>query len=197
MNNRFNVNEEEKNRIRGLHGIQVINEQTPAETNSNEPDGGYLGEGCTQDQIALGMEPIPGGGCECPPGTEEDETGNCIEGEDTTEDVEEVGGDEITDEEIVNVPDDEDSWLAERWEDLTDQVKNIFSRSKHFAGCSGRGSCPGFNKVSRRRKKRILRAISLNWPKIKWPKFVIRLPKIKFRPIRFANNHSRFLKKGH
>ena len=28
MNNRFNINEEEKNRIRGLHGIQVINEQT-------------------------------------------------------------------------------------------------------------------------------------------------------------------------
>ena len=28
MNNRFNINEEEKNRIRGLHGMQVINEQT-------------------------------------------------------------------------------------------------------------------------------------------------------------------------
>ena len=28
MNNRFNINEEEKNRIRGLHGITDINEQT-------------------------------------------------------------------------------------------------------------------------------------------------------------------------
>ena len=28
MNNRFNITEEEKNRIRGLHGIQVLNEQT-------------------------------------------------------------------------------------------------------------------------------------------------------------------------
>tara|TARA_R110000744_G_scaffold4459_3_gene16145 strand:- start:1174 stop:1569 length:396 start_codon:yes stop_codon:yes gene_type:complete len=29
MKNRFNLNEEEKNRIRGLHLIQVINEQDP------------------------------------------------------------------------------------------------------------------------------------------------------------------------
>ena len=31
MRNRFNINEEEKNRIRGLHGMQVINEQTPTD----------------------------------------------------------------------------------------------------------------------------------------------------------------------
>ena len=29
MNNRFNINESEKTRIRGLHGIQLINEQKP------------------------------------------------------------------------------------------------------------------------------------------------------------------------
>lgn len=146
MNNRFNVNEEEKNRIRGLHGINVINEQT-------------LPDDVDTEEVTSSLE----------------------EPVDAEPDVEEIVGDEITDEEIVDVPDDEDSWLEERWEDLTDQVKNIFSRSKHFAGCSGRGSCPGFNKVSRRRKKRILRAISLSFPKIKWPRFVIHLPKIRFR----------------
>ena len=100
--------------------------------------------------------------------------------------VEEIVDDEITDEEIVDAPDDEDSWLEERWEDLTDAVKNIFRRSKHFAGCSGPGSCPGFGKISRRRKKRILRSISLAWPRIKWPTFVIRWPKIRFRKRRFS-----------
>ena len=105
------------------------------------------------------------------------------EDEDSVEDpdVEEVVDDEITDEEIVDAPEDEDSWLEERWEDLTDAVRNIFRRSKHFAGCSGPGSCPGFGKISRRRKKRILRAISLSWPRIKWPRFVINWPKIRFR----------------
>ena len=95
--------------------------------------------------------------------------------------IEEVVGDEITDEEIADVPDDEDSWLEERWEDLTDAVKNIFSRRRPFAGCRTTTPCPDFNKVSRRRKKRILRSISLAWPRIKWPRFVIRWPRIRFR----------------
>ena len=157
MKNRFNLNEEEKNRIRGLHGINVINEQTPPDT----------------DEDVEGVEALAS--LEEPEGNEPD--------------VEEIVDDEITDEEIVDVPDDEDSWLEEKWEDLTDALKNIFRRSKHFAGCSGRGSCPGFNKVSRRRKKRILRAISLNWPRIKWPRFVIQWPKIRFR--KFKNPKSK------
>jgi len=40
------------------------------------------GEGCTEIQLILGMEPVPGGGCECPPGTEENENGKCVEIED-------------------------------------------------------------------------------------------------------------------
>jgi len=107
------------------------------------------------------------------------------------EGVEEIVDDEITNEEIVDVPEDEDSWLEERWEDLTDGVRNIFTRSKHFAGCSGMGSCPAFNKVNRRRKKRILRGISLSWPRLRWPKFIIRWPKIRFRknPFKGAGKH--------
>ena len=153
MKNRFNLTEEEKNHIRGLYGIQVINEQTP--------------------------------------GTEDGEEGVVTADAQGEPDVEEIVDDEITDEEIDDVPDDEDSWLEERWEDLTDSVRRIFTRSKHFAGCSGKGSCPAFNNFNRRRKKRILRAISLNWPKIKWPSFVIRIPKIRFRknPFKGAGPH--------
>ena len=45
MNNRFNITEEEKSRIRGLHGIQVINEQS-----MSEPD---------IDDEVLDTEPTP------------------------------------------------------------------------------------------------------------------------------------------
>jgi len=153
MKNRFNLTEEEKNHIRGLHGIQVINEQTTGTEDGEEA------------VVTADAQEVP--------------------------DVEEIVDDEITAEEIVDVPEDEDSWLEERWEDLTDAVRNIFTRSKHFAGCSGMSSCPAFNKVNRRRKKRILRAITLNWPKIKWPRFVLRFPKIRFRknPFKGAGKH--------
>ena len=159
MRNRFKLNEEEKNRIRGLHGISVITEQDDASfevVNAVDDEEGVV----TADTQG---EP----------------------------EVEEIVDDEITAEEIVDVPEDEDSWLEERWEDLTDAVRNIFTRSKHFAGCSGMSSCPAFNKVNRRRKKRILRAITLNWPKIKWPRFVLRFPKIRFRknPFKGAGKH--------
>ena len=43
MRNRFNLNEEEKNRIRGLHGIQLITEQ-------NQPD---------EEEVDLDTEPTP------------------------------------------------------------------------------------------------------------------------------------------
>ena len=153
MKNRFNLTEEEKNHIRGLHGIQVINEQTTGTEDGEEA------------VVTADAQEVP--------------------------DVEEIVDDEITAEEIVDVPEDEDSWLEERWEDLTDGVRNIFTRSKHFAGCSGMGSCPAFNKVNRRRKKRILRGISLSWPRLRWPKFIIRWPKIRFRknPFKGAGKH--------
>ena len=170
MRNRFNLSESEKNYIRGLHGINVITEQE---------EEGYVGGGCTEDQLALGMEPIPGGGCECPPGTEEDETGNCVdagneEGEVSPEQEEQedkdVVDEELTDEEVAAVvdPEKEETWLAERWEDLTDAVRNIFSRNKKFFGCRGKGACPSFNKMSRRRKRRMISRITIQWPKIRF-----------------------------
>ena len=39
MKNRFKLNEEEKNRIRGMHGIQVINEQTRKDRSVYRMDG--------------------------------------------------------------------------------------------------------------------------------------------------------------
>jgi len=160
MRNRFKLNEEEKNRIRGLHGISVITEQDDASfevVNAVDDEEGVV----TADTQG---EP----------------------------EVEEIVDDEITAEEIVDVPEDEDSWLEERWEDLSEVVRNIFRRSKAFAACKPSvTSCPAFNEVSRRRKKRILRGISLSWPKIKWPKFVLRFPKIRFRknPFKGAGKH--------
>ena len=38
MKNRFNLNEEEKSRIKGLHGIQLINEEQPVVTLPQEID---------------------------------------------------------------------------------------------------------------------------------------------------------------
>jgi len=49
----------------------------------------FVGEGCTPAQIALGLEPIPGGGCECHPSKKMDESGNCVGKEDEKTKVEE------------------------------------------------------------------------------------------------------------
>lgn len=188
MRNRFNLSESEKNYIRGLHGIEVITEQG-GEGTFNAEDEGYVGEGCTEAQLALGMEPIPGGGCGCPPGTEEDENGKCVASE-VENPEEEASVDESEDADILvdddlevdvdenELADDEDSWLAERWEDLTDAVRNIFSRNKKFAGCRRMDKCPDFNKMNRRRKLRILSNLTKAFPKFRWPRFRFRLPDI-------------------
>ena len=161
MRNRFNLNEEEKNRIRGLHGISLITEQPEPVEEPTFPDE----EG----------NPRPGDGCDAKNLCDDpNNPGECIECEDVEqggdEFDDEIIDDEITDEEIVDAPEDEDSWLKERWEDLTDAVRNVFRRSKHFAGCSGPNSCPAWGKVDRKRRRKILRRIRFKFPKIKWPK---------------------------
>jgi hypothetical protein len=55
MKNRFNLNEEEKNRIRGLHRIQVINEQDP---NGGNGILGDLGEQGMSGLPTDGMPPV-------------------------------------------------------------------------------------------------------------------------------------------
>ena len=91
----------------------------------------------------------------------------------------EAGGDEevevvdtITDADIeaVENPDDEGSWVAERWEDLTDAVKNIFSKTRNFRLCRGRGSCYAFNSTPKHKLRRMLRRIRWQFPRIKWPR---------------------------
>ena len=167
MRNRFNLNESEKNYIRGLHGIRVITEQEEEE----EIDYSKLiGKGCTQEELALGLEPIPGGGCDCPPNKRMDEDGNCVIDEMLVDEDDEIVDDEITDEEIADTPEDEDSWLEERWEDLTDAVKNIFSRARRFRNCKGMTKCPDFNSFNKKRKRKILRRIRWRFPRIKWPR---------------------------
>jgi len=169
MRNRFNLSESEKNYIRGLHGIRVITEQ--------DDDLDYsklIGKGCTEEELALGLEPIPGGGCGCPP-NKFMENGKCVQGaDDTADDVddEEIIDDEMTDVELEDVenPEDEDSWLKERWEDLTDAVRNIFTKTRRFKRCRGKTSCAAWNRVDRNRKRRILRRISYSFPRIKWPR---------------------------
>jgi hypothetical protein len=78
------LNDEKK--IESVEELKNVKE-TDAEVKELEdteatPDvEGYVGEGCTKAQEALGMLPIPGGGCGCPPGTKEDETGKCVDDE--------------------------------------------------------------------------------------------------------------------
>ena len=92
--------------------------------------------------------------------------------EEAKEDAEdaEIIDDEITDEVVqaIENPEDEDTWLEERWEDLTDAVKNIFSRAKLFRNCRGATKCPDFNSMRRRRKRRILSNIQFTWPRFKF-----------------------------
>ena len=56
MKNRFNINEEEKNRIKALHGIKVINEQgliwTP-ESEELHKQGQRVGETMADSRLAF------------------------------------------------------------------------------------------------------------------------------------------------
>jgi predicted ATP-grasp superfamily ATP-dependent carboligase len=127
MRNRFNINEEEKNRIRLLHGMSVITEQ---------------------EEEALAVV--------------DDEE---VDGDDELVDT-------ITDEEVqaVENSEDEETWLAEKWEDLTDAVRNIFSKTRRFKLCRGRGSCMAFNSTPKQKLRRMLRRIRWQFPRIKWPR---------------------------
>ena len=153
MNNRFKLNEEEKNRIRGLHGISVITEQ-------EEEDLAVVDAGDEEASV---------------------------------EDVEDA--DILVDDDLEVVvdenelPDDEDSWVAERWEDLTDAVRNIFSRNKKFSICRGKGVCAPFNRMNRRRKLRILTNLTMAFDNFNWPKFRFRLPSaVKYALYKFKRN---------
>ena len=146
MKNRFNVNEEEKNRIRLLHGMKVITEQ-PEEDEPIMPDEEVID---VEDSIVLPEVTLT-------PEQEEQEEQDVAD--------EELTADEV--EAVVN-PEKEDTWLAEKWEDLTDEVRNIFSRLKIFRMCRGKNACYAFNKKSKRRKRRMLSRISINWPKIRF-----------------------------
>ena len=53
MKNRFNINESEKNRIRGLHGMQVITEQSSEKLISCAAQ--VLGEGTPEEEKILAL----------------------------------------------------------------------------------------------------------------------------------------------
>ena len=128
MKNRFNLTEEEKNYIRGLHGIGVITEQ---------------------DDATAAVTP-----------TEE------------KEDSEIVADGELTDEDIADIGDDEDSWLVERWEDLSEGLKKVFGNLKRFNMCRGKSTCASFNSTPRQRRQRMLRNLKNSFPRLRWPKWL-------------------------
>ena len=131
----------ELNRARQIMGLKLINEQEEEEV-------------IVDDEVDTTDQPSP-----------DDEGVEQEEQEDK-----DVADEELTDEEVAAVvdPEKEETWLAERWEDLTDEVRNIFSRNKKFFGCRGKGACPTFNKMSRRRKRRMISRITIQWPKIRF-----------------------------
>jgi len=143
----------ELNRSRELMGLKLINEQEEEEV-------------IVDDEVDTTDQPSP----DEEPSVEEVEDMDILVDDDIEADVDE---NELTD--------DEDSWAAERWEDLTDAVRNIFSRNKKFSGCRGKGACPNFNRMNRRRKLRILSGLTTAFPKFRWPKFRFRLPKLSWR----------------
>ena len=151
----------ELNRSRELMGLKLINEQAPVDADGNIIEPNPL----NPDEEVIASEEEAS--------VEEVEDADILVDDDLEEDVDEN-----------ELADDEDSWVAERWEDLTDAVRNIFSRNKKFFGCRGKGACPDFNRMNRRRKLRILTNLTIAFPKFRWPKFRFRLP----RPIRYALN---------
>ena len=134
-------------------------------------------------------EPLPHPEIEFPDDEEATEDASVEE----IEDADILVDDDIeTDVDENELTDDEDSWVAERWEDLTDAVRNIFSRNKKFFGCRGKGTCPNFNRMNRRRKLRILTNLTIAFPKFRWPKFRFRLPRygrFSLRKLRKISNY--------
>ena len=139
----------ELNRSRELMGLKLINEQEEEEL------------------AVVDDEVVDGEGVEEEASDEEIEDVDILVDDDIETDVDE---NELTD--------DEDSWVAERWEDLTDAVRNVFSRNKKFAGCRKNSVCPDFNRMNRKRKLRILSNLTKAFPKFKWPRFSFRLPDV-------------------
>tara|TARA_R100001463_G_scaffold12745_12_gene34361 strand:- start:873 stop:1427 length:555 start_codon:yes stop_codon:yes gene_type:complete len=88
----------------------------------------------------------------------------------------ESGDDKISNElelDLKNTPDDEDSWFEEKWEDLTDDVKEVWS--KIFTNCTPKSGCPAFDRTPRQKLKSKLRRLTSRFPKLRlWPKWAVR-----------------------
>ena len=141
----------ELNRARQIMGLKLINEQEEEEV-------------IVDDEVDTTDQPSP----------EEGASGEEIEDVDIL-----VDDDIAADVDENELTDDEDSWVAERWEDLTDAVRNVFRRNKKFSGCKPtKSACPSFNGMNRRRKLRILSNLTKAFPTFRWPKFRFRLPDV-------------------
>ena len=76
-------------------------------------------------------------------------------------------------QDLKNTPDDEDSWLKEKWEDLTDDVKKVWSNI--FTNCTPKSGCPAFDRTPRQKLKSKLRSLTRRFPKLRlWPKWAVR-----------------------
>ena len=76
-------------------------------------------------------------------------------------------------QDLKNTPDDEDSWLKEKWEDLTDDVKKVWSNI--FTNCTPKSGCPAFDRTPRQKLKSKLRRLTRKFPKLRlWPKWAVR-----------------------
>ena len=76
-------------------------------------------------------------------------------------------------QDLKNTPDDEDSWLKEKWEDLIDDVKKVWSNV--FTNCTPKSGCPAFDRTPRQKLKSKLRSLTRKFPKLRlWPKWAVR-----------------------
>jgi len=78
----------------------------------------------------------------------------------------------ITDEEIeaVENPEEESTWIAETWDDLTDAVKKLFSKNRKLRRCYKSTACPEFANMDRNGKVKLLRRLKFRFPKLRWPR---------------------------
>ena len=153
MRNRFNLNESEKNQIRRLHGIGIMEERTYTPSS----------------QI--------------------------------------TEGNELTDADLNNISQNENDWVKGSWDELDNEIKNIYKKTEEFEGCledgddivneQRRENCRDlFGNYNDKGLRRILRKLFGWFPKLRWPRFMRKLTGLEKDVQGFAGTPGRKWRQG-
>tara|TARA_R100000908_G_scaffold11784_1_gene4214 strand:+ start:419 stop:994 length:576 start_codon:yes stop_codon:yes gene_type:complete len=92
---------------------------------------------------------------------------------------------ELTDVDLKNISQNESDWLKDDWDELDDQIKNIYKADEEFAGCMDgddgleeqrRRNCRDiFGRMNGGQKRNVLRRIGDFFRNLRWPKWMRKL----------------------